>query len=116
MNDIYTPLIPKNTTVTPSKPALGSTEPLKGKGENAKDEAILLSQANGQRIAKTLDVPELGVEIERAIWQVNHAKKAKEEEASVEAADDAAKEAAKQVNADTTTDKEKHSDPSKEKK
>ncbi|KAL2874144.1 hypothetical protein SGCOL_010629 [Colletotrichum sp. CLE4] len=116
LNDIYTPLIPENTTVTPSKPALGSTEPLKGKGDNAKDEAILLSQANGQRIAKTLDVPELGVEIERAIWQVNHAKKAKEEEASVEAADEAAKEAAKQVNADPTTAKEKPPNPNEEKK
>ncbi|CCF41336.1 hypothetical protein CH063_11648 [Colletotrichum higginsianum] len=107
LNDIYTPLIPESTTQTPSKPALGLNEPLQAKEENAKDDAILLSQVNGQHIAKALEVPELGVEIERAIWQVNHAKQAKQEEATDNAADEAAKQAARQVNAETPKDKEK---------
>ncbi|GKT80196.1 hypothetical protein ColTof4_12619 [Colletotrichum tofieldiae] len=116
LNDIYTPLIPENTTQTPSQPALGQSEPLQGKGENAKDETILLSQANGQRIAKALNVPELAVEIERAIWQVNHAKQAKQEEATDDAADEAAKQAAKQVNAETPKDKENPASPRNDEK
>ncbi|OLN95615.1 Uncharacterized protein C23H3.12c [Colletotrichum chlorophyti] len=82
LNDIYTPLIPENMTPTPSKPATGATDPLGGKSETIKNEEILLSQANGQRIAQALEVPELGVEIERAIWQVNHAQKAAQDEAA----------------------------------
>ncbi|KAK2064364.1 hypothetical protein LY76DRAFT_587568 [Colletotrichum caudatum] len=105
LNDIYTPLLPENTIRTPSKPDLGQREPLQGKAENAEDEAILLSQTNGQRIAKELNVPELAVEMERAIWQVNHAKQAKQEEATDDAADEAAKQAAKQVNAEPPKDK-----------
>ncbi|KAK1979930.1 mitochondrial K+-H+ exchange-related-domain-containing protein [Colletotrichum cereale] len=105
LNDIYAPLIPEDTNPTPSKLALGQGEPLRGNAENAKDEAILLSQANGQRIAQALDVPELAVEIERAIWQVNHAKQAKQEGATDDAADEAAKQAAKQVNAEPPKDK-----------
>jgi len=108
LDDIYTPLIPKNMTQTPSEPALGHSKPLQGKTENAEDEVILLSQANGQRIAKVLDVPELAVEIERAIWQVNHAKQADQEEVT----DDAAKQAAKQVNAEPPKDKRNPAAPS----
>ncbi|KAK2011189.1 hypothetical protein LZ32DRAFT_561635 [Colletotrichum eremochloae] len=103
LNDIYTPLISEDKTQTPSKPALRQGKSPQGKTGNAKDEVILLSQANGQRIAKVLDVPELAVEIERAIWQVNHAKQAKQEEAP----DDAAEETTKQVNAEPLKDKRK---------
>ncbi|KAL0944242.1 uncharacterized protein CTRU02_202129 [Colletotrichum truncatum] len=99
LNDIYTPLIPDNMVPTPSKPATGEAEPLKGKSDVVKDEEILLSQANGQRIAKALEVPELGVEIERAIWQVNHAKKAKQEEAAKHTDADAPKDKEKPTNA-----------------
>ncbi|KDN64722.1 hypothetical protein CSUB01_01936 [Colletotrichum sublineola] len=103
LNDIYTPLISEDKTQTPSKPALRQGESPQGKTGNSKDEMILLSQANGQRIAKVLDVPELSVEIERAIWQVNHVKQAKQEEAP----DDAAEETTKQVNAEPLKDKGK---------
>ncbi|KAJ3956110.1 hypothetical protein N0V92_007336 [Colletotrichum tropicale] len=104
LNDIYHPLIPANTSPTPSKPATGDVNPLKGKDEAVKDEDILLSQANGQRIAKALELPELGVEIERAIWQVNHAKKVKQEEA------------AKHDDADAPRDKEKSTSPGEDEK
>ncbi|GKT85240.1 hypothetical protein Ct61P_03090 [Colletotrichum tofieldiae] len=102
LNDIYTPPGPERASA--------------GQGENAKDETILLSQANGQRIAKALNVPELAVEIERAIWQVNHAKQAKQEEATDDAADEAAKQAAKQVNAETPKDKENPASPRNDEK
>jgi hypothetical protein len=37
------------------------------------DERMLLTQANGKQLVKTLEVPELEVELERAIWQVETA-------------------------------------------
>ncbi|KAH6659581.1 mitochondrial K+-H+ exchange-related-domain-containing protein [Truncatella angustata] len=36
-------------------------------------EKMLLTQENGRQLFKELDIPELEVEVERAIWQVEHA-------------------------------------------
>lgn len=46
--------------------------------ENSRDpaqekERLLLSQDKGRQLAKTLEIPELEVELERAIWQVENA-------------------------------------------
>ena len=43
------------------------------------EEKMLLSESSGQLIADYLEVPELAVEIQRAVWQVDRALKAKQE-------------------------------------
>lgn len=40
---------------------------------------MLLNQANGKKAAQLLDLPQLEVELERAIWQVETAMKNQEE-------------------------------------
>lgn len=40
---------------------------------NPDGETMLLSQANGKKMTKALDLPQLEVELERAIWQVEAA-------------------------------------------
>lgn len=42
-------------------------------------ERMLLSKSSGQLFAECLDVPELAVEVERAVWQVEKALKAQQE-------------------------------------
>ena len=42
-------------------------------------ERMLLSKSSGQLFARHLDVPELAIEIERAVWQVERALKAQNE-------------------------------------
>ena len=53
-------------------------------------ERMLLSKPSGQLFAGHLDVPELAIEIERAVWQVEKALKAqnelREEKAELDAA------------------------------
>ncbi len=46
---------------------------------NANDEKMLLAESSGQLIADYVDVPELAVEIQRAVWQVERSLKAKQE-------------------------------------
>ena len=43
------------------------------------EEKMLLSESSGQLIADYLEVPELAVEIQRAVWQVDRALTAKQE-------------------------------------
>lgn len=57
-------------------------------GEN--EEKMLLSKSSGQLFAKYLDVPELAVEVERAVWQVEKALKAQQELKEEKAEPDAA--------------------------
>ncbi|KAF6841959.1 hypothetical protein CPLU01_00052 [Colletotrichum plurivorum] len=104
LNDIYTPLIPDSMSPAPPRSPADPAASRNGSPDAVKDDEILLSQANGQRIAKALELPELGVEIERAIWQVNHAKKAKHDEV------------AKKTNADAPKDKENPAKPSRDEK
>ena len=42
-------------------------------------ERMLLSNSSGQLFAEYLEVPELAVEVERAVWQVEKALKAQQE-------------------------------------
>ena len=55
-----------------------------------KEERMLLSKSSGQLFAEYLDVSELAVEIERAVWQVEKVLKAqqdrREEKATLDAA------------------------------
>ncbi|KAI0022539.1 mitochondrial K+-H+ exchange-related-domain-containing protein [Xylariomycetidae sp. FL0641] len=46
------------------------------------EDQMLLSQESGRQVVRALDLPELEVEIERAIWQVEHAIHKEKEERS----------------------------------
>ena len=43
------------------------------------EERMLLHKSNGKRIAEALGIPELDVELDRAVWQVEKALKAEKE-------------------------------------
>lgn len=47
--------------------------------QDGREERMLLSKSSGQLFAEYLDVPELAVEVERAVWQVEKALKAQQE-------------------------------------
>lgn len=56
------------------QPLLSSPEPTTGTGSpDAEGETMLLSQAKGKVMTEALDLPQLEVELERAIWQVENA-------------------------------------------
>lgn len=55
-----------------------------------KEERLLLSKPSGQLFAEYLDVPELAVEVERAVWQVDKELKAQQERGKEKAKLDAA--------------------------
>jgi hypothetical protein len=83
LNRIYPTLLPSSvaSTTPPSespKPGPGSSN------ENEpQDEKILLSQEQGRQLVEALEVPELELEIERAIFQVeNVLKKERDEKAA----------------------------------
>ena len=60
------------------------------------EEEMVLHKTDGKRISKALDVPELDVELDRAVWQVEKALKAekelKEEKVELDKASAGAKE------------------------
>jgi hypothetical protein len=77
LDTIYPRLLEKAAAAassTSSVPALTSriSEPEPDPEEEV-DEELLLSQSNGRELVRALDIPELEVEIERAIWQVENA-------------------------------------------
>ncbi|KAI0008593.1 mitochondrial K+-H+ exchange-related-domain-containing protein [Xylariaceae sp. FL0662B] len=79
LNSIYPALLPsslplKEPTVDPEK-ANSST----ASNPIPKEEVMLLTQEKGRQLVEALDVPELEVELERAIWQVETAIQKKEE-------------------------------------
>ena len=80
---------------TSPEPTTGSgTDPVENHREfpNPDGETMLLSQANGKKMTQALDLPQLEVELERAIWQVETAiKKQNAEEAGKEVAKETAK-------------------------
>ena len=50
--------------------------------QNPAGETMLLSQASGKKLTQALDIPQLEVELERAIWQVETAVKKRNGELS----------------------------------
>ena len=54
------------------------------------EEKMLLSKSSGQHFADYLDVPELAVEVERAVWQVEKSLKAQQKLKETRAEHDAA--------------------------
>ncbi len=68
---------------------------------------MLLSQANGKKMTQALDLPQLEVELERAIWQVETAIKKQNKELSDKNAAREAKEKTDQSSVDTTGEESK---------
>lgn len=58
--------------------------------QNPDGETMLLSQANGKKMTQALDLPQLEVELERAIWQVETAIKKRNDEVAAKKANGAA--------------------------
>ncbi|KAI1461535.1 mitochondrial K+-H+ exchange-related-domain-containing protein [Annulohypoxylon moriforme] len=83
LNSIYTPLLDRYATSKDSKEDIGEAKPLPdNKSKVSEEETLLLSQENGRQLVKGLEIPELEVELERAIWQVEDAiRKEKEQNA-----------------------------------
>ncbi|KAK4189257.1 mitochondrial K+-H+ exchange-related-domain-containing protein [Podospora australis] len=63
---------PEPTTTTPSAEVVKLAD---GKAEdpNPDGETMLLNQANGRKMTQALDLPQLEIELERAVWQVENA-------------------------------------------
>ncbi|KAI1345038.1 mitochondrial K+-H+ exchange-related-domain-containing protein [Xylariaceae sp. FL0016] len=80
LNTIYPSLLPRATSqdqsAAESKWELPSSNDTNVEGK----EKMVLTQASGRQLAKALELPQLEVELERAIWQVeNDIQKEKEE-------------------------------------
>ncbi|KAK7956084.1 uncharacterized protein PG986_005306 [Apiospora aurea] len=75
LNKIYPAILPRSSEDA-EKSARQSTSERPG----PEKEVMLLSQTNEQELAKGMNVPELEVEVERAMWQVQHAIQKEEEE------------------------------------
>ncbi|KAI1415748.1 mitochondrial K+-H+ exchange-related-domain-containing protein [Hypoxylon sp. FL1857] len=74
LDSIYSPLL-SNSSI--SKESIAEKDSAKSSTTDAskdpEEEKILLSQENGRQLVKALEIPELEVELERAIWQVETA-------------------------------------------
>ncbi|KAI1828459.1 mitochondrial K+-H+ exchange-related-domain-containing protein [Xylaria intraflava] len=73
LNTVYPPTLPSESLSGPqSNPS--NSEPSYQSDENSPiRERLLLTQESGRKLAQALDIPELGIELERAIWQVENA-------------------------------------------
>ncbi|KAI2623490.1 mitochondrial K+-H+ exchange-related-domain-containing protein [Hypomontagnella submonticulosa] len=83
LDSIYSRLLPPD--FTPKEPITNTEKansPASKSSKGAEEETMLLSQKNGRELVKVLEIPELEVEVERAIWQVETAiQKEREEKA-----------------------------------
>ena len=75
---------PSGTTAIKTRPSSTSDDPV------ASEETLILHHSDGQRISEALKIPELNVELDRAVWQVKRAldaeKELQEEKAGLDAA------------------------------
>lgn len=71
---------PQPTTSPEEEGLPRNVNPNKAKHTDPPGEVMLLNQANGKQAAQLLDLPQLEVELERAIWQVETAMKNQEED------------------------------------
>lgn len=76
------PSTPEPTTGAGADQIKTLDPPPEAGAENAEGETMLLCQANGKRMTQALDLPQLEVELERAIWQVETAVRKSNEEAA----------------------------------
>ncbi|KAI1393957.1 mitochondrial K+-H+ exchange-related-domain-containing protein [Hypoxylon trugodes] len=81
LNSIYSPLLPSSPAAKESIADTNKTGPTTGnESKEHVEETLLLSQSNGKQLVKALEIPELEVELERAIWQVEIAIQNEKEE------------------------------------
>ncbi|KAI1503097.1 mitochondrial K+-H+ exchange-related-domain-containing protein [Biscogniauxia marginata] len=73
LDTIYPPLLPSSPSPTQSATNSNSKQPPPSETKLPEEEKMLLSQGNRHQLVKALEIPELAVELERAIWQVEHA-------------------------------------------
>jgi hypothetical protein len=68
------PSTPERTADSKEKIIVDNANPVAADdAQNPNGETMLLSQANGKKMTQALDLPQLEVELERAIWQVETA-------------------------------------------
>ena len=80
------PSAPEPTTDS-SVELINNPDPSSSNGaQHPNGETMLLSQAEGKKMTKALDLPQLEVELERAIWQVETAIKKRSAEVSAKEA------------------------------
>ncbi|CAJ2502119.1 Uu.00g049720.m01.CDS01 [Anthostomella pinea] len=93
LDTIYTPLLLPDSPGQMVTDAKSESAPSINEGPLEGDEKMLLTQDHGRELVRALEIPELEVELERAIWQVEDAisqkKKQKEEEENSKADDSA---------------------------
>jgi hypothetical protein len=65
----------RDKTVTRESSTITSQSKDGQESDEKPNEALLLSRWNSKLIAKALEIPELEVELDRAIWQVENALK-----------------------------------------
>jgi len=83
------PSTPEPTTDS-SEELVENADPLSPNGASHPNrETMLLSQANGKKMTQALDLPQLEVELERAIWQVETAIKKRSAEVAAKNSQDA---------------------------
>ncbi|KAK0645479.1 mitochondrial K+-H+ exchange-related-domain-containing protein [Cercophora newfieldiana] len=104
------PSTPQPTTTLKAGPdgeTFKTFDPSNTKVPNPDGETMLLSQANGKKMTQALDLPQLEVELERAIWQVETAIKESNKEAAgpEEGGSSSAKDAPKPDEAKSHEDK-----------
>lgn len=74
---------PEPTTGSPGADQFKTPKPSPVTGhQHPEDEAMLLSQSNGKKMTQALELPQLEVELERAIWQVETAIKKQSDESA----------------------------------
>ncbi|KAI0176096.1 mitochondrial K+-H+ exchange-related-domain-containing protein [Hypoxylon sp. FL1284] len=83
LDSMYAPLVPDSSNTKESIADPHRENPPGADSEDAPGEdKMLLSQDRGRQLVKALEIPELEVELERAIWQVETAIRKQKEEQS----------------------------------
>jgi hypothetical protein len=87
------PSAPEPTT-NPSNEPVKNPDPSSSPNaaQHPNGETMLLSQANGKEMTQALDLPQLEVELERAIWQVEEAIKERSADTSTKTPDETTRE------------------------
>ena len=76
---VYPSLLPSSPPTTQAETGKPEAQPSSGAVNVGDDEKMLLSQETGRVLAESLNIPELEVELERAIWQVERSISQKKE-------------------------------------
>ncbi|KAI0600959.1 mitochondrial K+-H+ exchange-related-domain-containing protein [Biscogniauxia sp. FL1348] len=83
LDTIYPRLLPSTPVPTEPTTNIGSKESPSPETKSSQEEKMLLTQENRRQLVRALEIPELEVELERAIWQVEAAiRRGREEKTS----------------------------------